>query len=301
MIYHIYANQSNIGDWLSALGIQKLLGNQPICECFCDQPFIKQTLDQLNNASEKDLIIIGGGGLLMDYFIPFWEAFEPFSRKLRFCIWGAGYCDIKMEASLPPAPLIEEILGRSRICIVRDELSRTHLKNLNLEKPVACPSLNYFEFSVPKGSDLLHVVNYTTVGEAAYTEMCRTGKDWAQQQKKVYRETNNIIQKGNKGQLDELLNRYALSDIALCSALHGCIIAAANGLKLVAVSGDRKIEGFMETVGLSDWVLNHDETEKIGGLLQNSVQQKNISSQVSKIKSENEIIARRVLGLLNGQ
>ena len=76
MIYHVFANRSNIGDWLSARGIQKLLSPLEITECLCDVPFIEETIQQLAAATEKDLIVIGGGGLLMDYFIPFWEAFK---------------------------------------------------------------------------------------------------------------------------------------------------------------------------------------------------------------------------------
>ncbi len=65
MIYHIFANRSNVGDWLSAIGIQKLLGI-PVAECLCDMPFIAETFALLNNARANDLIVIGGGGLLMD-------------------------------------------------------------------------------------------------------------------------------------------------------------------------------------------------------------------------------------------
>ena len=74
MIYHIYANRSNIGDWLSAKGIQKLLAPLEITECLCDIPFLEETMEKLSKATEKDLIVIGGGGLFMDYFILFWDA-----------------------------------------------------------------------------------------------------------------------------------------------------------------------------------------------------------------------------------
>jgi len=104
MIYHIYANRSNIGDWLSAKGIQQLLATHDITDCFCDEPFVKETMEVLSKATGNDLIIIGGGGLLMDYFVPFWEAFAPIAERVPFCIWGIGYCDIKHEASLPPEP-----------------------------------------------------------------------------------------------------------------------------------------------------------------------------------------------------
>ena len=40
MIHHVFANRSNIGDWLSARGIQALLGPQRVMEHLCDEPFV---------------------------------------------------------------------------------------------------------------------------------------------------------------------------------------------------------------------------------------------------------------------
>src|SRR5688500_18355984 len=97
MIHHVYANRSNIGDWLSALGIQSLLGSRPVIEHLCDEPFVAETLAALSACTADDLIVIGGGGLFMDYFTPFWEGFRQIADKVPFCIWGTGYCDLKRE------------------------------------------------------------------------------------------------------------------------------------------------------------------------------------------------------------
>ena len=76
MIYHVYANQSNAGDWLSARGIQALLAPREVREHLCDEPFVPQTIAALERATEEDFIVIGGGGLFMDYFEPFWKSFQ---------------------------------------------------------------------------------------------------------------------------------------------------------------------------------------------------------------------------------
>ena len=141
MIYHIYANRSNIGDWLSAKGIQKLLSPLKITECLCDEPFVGETIKRLSQASSQDLIVIGGGGLLMDYFEPFWKKFEPIADRVPFCIWGVGACDLKDEKSLPDKSLIDRIVKKSKLCIVRDELTRTFLSTCDIPQPVQCPSV----------------------------------------------------------------------------------------------------------------------------------------------------------------
>ena len=71
MIYHVYANQKNIGDWLSARGIQSMLEPHPVRELLCDEPFVPKTIEILGQAGPDDLVVIGGGGLFMDYFAPF--------------------------------------------------------------------------------------------------------------------------------------------------------------------------------------------------------------------------------------
>lgn len=291
MIYHVFANRSNIGDWLSAKGIQKLLSPLEIKECLCDVPFIDETLHQLAAATEKDLIVIGGGGLLMNYFIPFWEVFKPVAERVPFCIWGIGYYDLKLEHSLPPGNLITGIINESRLCIVRDELTRLYLPECNLPAPIPCPSINFIEPVSITGKDILHVDNYTTAGKAAYEAMCAAGKDFASQHQIIYRQTNNRITKDSEKEMDQILSLYRQSDYVLSSALHGCIIAVALGLKLLAVSGDRKIEGFMESVGLQDWVLDINETEKISNFLSRLHLQNNPKTLLKNIQQQNKQIA----------
>ena len=89
MIHHLYANRSNVGDWLAAQGIQQLLG-RPVTEHLGDTPFVAETRARLLEASEGDVLVIGGGGLFMDYFDPLWSALDAVAGRFRVAIWGAG-------------------------------------------------------------------------------------------------------------------------------------------------------------------------------------------------------------------
>src|ERR1051326_8913007 len=82
MIHHVFANKSNAGDWLAARAMQSLLRGVPIREHFCDEPFVEQTLHALGAVRDNDLVLIGAGGLLMDYFMPFWEGFRALAPRL---------------------------------------------------------------------------------------------------------------------------------------------------------------------------------------------------------------------------
>jgi polysaccharide pyruvyl transferase WcaK-like protein len=263
-------------------------------------PYIDETMGILSKATEHDLIVIGGGGLLMDYFEPFWEAFRSVALRVPFCIWGVGYCDLKQEPSLPAGALIEDIVNQSRLCFVRDELSRSHLPHCLLPGPVPCPSINVIEPAGPQGTGLLHVVNYSTAGAKTYDHMCLTAQQFAADKGIAYRETNNRVKKDSVEEMSRVLAHYANSGIVLSSALHGCIIAVAMGRKLVAVSGDRKIEAFMAAVGLRDWVLDTAEANSVRSRLEMIATQPDPAPFLIDARQKNEGIAARILKIKAG-
>lgn len=299
MIHHVYANQSNIGDWLSARGIQSLLPRGPIDQHFCDTPFAQETLSKLRSAGPDDFIIIGGGGLFMDYFIPFWEGFLPIAERVPYCIWGVGYCDMKREASRPPASLISEIVGRSSLCIVRDQLTREHLAQCHLPPPVICPTVVAVQ---PRGGSLkqlLHVDSYGDVGEEIYDRMVSIAQSFAAQTGRSYRQTNNLIPAGHNGRLQQTLDLYGNADLVLTSRLHACIIAAAMGRPVLAVSGDRKVESFMSAAGLSDWVCDLTEIDLLPAKLERLHEQRIPVDFVDQGRRDNHAVASQVRKLVS--
>ena len=294
MIYHIFANKSNIGDWLSAKGIQTALSGYSIIELFCDQPFVDDTVTRLESIRPDDFVIIGGGGLFMDYFVPFWKAFRGVSNHVKYGLWGVGFCDLTQETSLPPIFLIEEIVRTSHFCYVRDELTRNHLSKLELAIPVVCPSLLCFPEITPTGRGLLHVDNFSTVGEMAFDQMDELGRKFANDTGRVFLRTNNRIRTGDEKQLRQCLDLYRQSDVVISSALHGCVIGIALGKKLIAVSGDRKIDSFMHAVGLQNWVCSNGDLSRLPMLLDNIEEQNSCDEQVKSFRHANEAIGRTI-------
>ena len=297
MIHHVFANRSNIGDWLSARGIQALLSGVPIVEHLCDEPFVPDTLAALAEARPGDLIVIGGGGLFMDYFTPFWEGFRAIAERVPFCVWGVGYCDLKREPSRAPRELLQEIVGKSRLCVVRDELTRRHLPACDLPPPVPCPSINAVKTPVTPGFGLLHVDNYTTAGAEVYEAMDAAGREFACQTGRPYHQTNNRIEAGSEAALASTLRLYAQADVVLSSALHGCILAVAMGRQVLAVSGDYKIEAFMQAAGLGEWVCDIDDVGRLPVTLAELTGQPRRDEFVRCARAANQQVVRAVLRL----
>ncbi len=307
MIHHVYANQSNVGDWLSALGIQKLLGvgsrcdpaaNSPLQEHFCDDPSVDETLDALSRATPEDLIIIGGGGLFMDCFSRFWNGFRDVAERVPFAIWGVGACELERGGSRLPQDLIGEIAERSRLCVVRDELTCDLLSPIRLPPPVVCPCVAAVAPGRNEDALVLHVDHYNSVGPENFERMCAAGDDFAAKSGRLSRRTNNLIEPGNAAQLDRVLGLYRAAGVVLSSRLHGCILAVATGRPVLAVSGDRKVESFMRAAGLGDWVLDLDEIESVPERLAGIHLQRRPVAFVDEARRRNRAVAACVGSLI---
>jgi hypothetical protein len=298
MIYHVYANQSNAGDWLSARGIQSLLAPLELKNVFCDTPFAGQTLSALSDAGPDDFIVIGGGGLFMDYFVPFWEGFLPVAARAPFCVWGAGCCDLKRFQSRPPLKLLTDIIRQSQLCVVRDELTRSFFSECHLPPPVVCPTINAVALTGGEQKQLLHVDHYDSVGPENYERMVVIAREFAARTGRTYRQTNNLIPAGHNGALQRTLDLYASSDLVLTSRLHGCIIALAMGLQVLVVSGDRKVESFMRAAGLREWVCDLNEIESLPARLEELPKQRCPVEFVERARQQNHAVAAQVRSLI---
>jgi polysaccharide pyruvyl transferase WcaK-like protein len=296
-IYHVFANRSNVGDWLSARGIQALLAPHPVTELLCDEPFVPETIARLSSAREEDLVVIGGGGLFMDYFEPFWSEFAPLAERIPFCLWGVGCCDMKRINSRPAQALIGPIATRSRLCAVRDDLTADFLASYAPSRVVPCPTLNVVE-ARPPGRGVLHVDAYDNVGEELYELMNRVGTEFATRTDRPFRTINNLIPAGNETALQRVLDLYASADLILTGRLHGCIIGLAMGRKVLAVSGDRKVESFMAAVGLQEWVLGLDEARRLPERLAELPGQPDAALAISRARRENEQVGEWIRGIV---
>jgi polysaccharide pyruvyl transferase WcaK-like protein len=296
-IHHIFACKENIGDWLSARGIQSLIRPLTVEEHFCDEPFVADTAAALKETSDKDFIIIGGGGLFMDYFTPFWEAFRPISKRVPFCLWGIGYCDLKLTSSRAPRALLKEIIQRSRLCVVRDDMTRRILSECRIAPPVPCPSMAVLP-RPDSGFGVLHSVHIDLIGPAVYENITAVTKEFAIRKKRPYIETNNIIDTESEQGLQSSLLPYKRADLIVSSRLHGCIIGLAMGRRVLAVSGDRKIESFMAAAGLEDWVCEASDIEKLAARLDRLSDQKLSQDFVEKSIRKNYVVGQRLYKIL---
>ena len=296
---YVFANRRNAGDLLSAKGVKLAVGvkgTDYIIEGNSPQQFLKSFV------GKNVRLIIGGGGLFMDTFSPFWEA--TISSGIKYVLFGVGVCDIRGKKSLPPDSLLRSIVLCAEKIWVRDSRSVTLIENICGIKPssVICPSVYYVHQKYPaplkrnEGSRprVLYVHHRKLVRTAnrgedfvknIVQEVCSLdGFDFS--------ETDNICRNP-----DRLLEKYIRSDIIVSTRLHGCVFSYALNKPFIAISADNKIDSFIddycnavvvEMKNLSPDILN----KLVGQRLSILPRKETFPSYLEGIKNAGELIKR---------
>lgn len=77
------------------------------------------------------------------------------------------------------------------------------------------------------------------------------------------------------------------------------MVGVALQKKVIAVSGDRKIDSFMQAVGLGEWVCDNDDLAKLPILLNNIDGQPSCDQRVEKFRRSNEAIGHKLSTLFD--
>lgn len=248
-LIYISADASNIGDRVSALGVQMLAGAEGV-ELFSSRvalPSTFKTLNWLQNNRSDARVIIGGGGLLQECFDPFWR--ELVKTNLRFALFGVGANELTGRNLLPDETM-HAIADKALMLHVRDKWSYDILSYANKEKLSigVCPSVNYlrakYSGRLTSKQYLLHVQHPVDIKMAGGDpdRISNSVRTIAADLGLVYDETSHI-----KENLSSLVARYQRAQYVVSSRLHGCIFSYAFGVPFLPIATDKKISAFVDT------------------------------------------------------
>jgi polysaccharide pyruvyl transferase WcaK-like protein len=145
------------------------------------------------------------------------------------------------------------------------------------------------------------VNNYSTLGAAVYDVHAPVADAFAEQTGRPYRSAGNRVTPGHTRELDALMKKYAAADLMVSSTLHGFIPGVSVGKKVLAISGEYKIEEFMNVVGLGDWLLSQEDVRQIRGRREKLRQQASADEHVCRVRQQHRRIANEVLRLAGSQ
>lgn len=250
MIYYLCANNINIGDYFSMLGVKHSVG-LPGNEIFLEKSSISLP-ERLKLFKKTDVLIIGGGGILKDYFEKFWIEILKFQKKIgyKIYIFGIGVCDHKdvSKSTIMNRDIIFEILNVSKINYIRSPIN--FLKSDKIEETF-CPSMyyvydKYLKLAGSEKNQLLYVSHESLVGKNKDLEIINNLQEYCKKNNLLYTQINNIAK--NQNAIDFMMENYLSSKIIVTTRLHGYIIAKSLGKKVLAISKDNKIDGFAKSI-----------------------------------------------------
>ncbi len=323
----LYANNQNIGDLLSALGIKSLIDKR--AHMFPFERRSKALHRLLSGLGANDTLIIGGGGLLKVGFDKLWHQIVEKQAKNQFrsILWGIGYCDVVGEHSRGHLELHREVVYRSVASTFRDETSYEAFSDLPNSQLIGCPSVvairdikhdHDHDHSKRNGRPELLQVDHPGLLSAislelsvdATAEVTSACSKWARAHGLSHRRYDNriepvalmprpLVARLGASSLETWLARqrvesilssvYDPSEVVVTSRLHGAIIACALDKKVVALSGDSKIRDFFAMVGLLDFLV--EEPSGIFAALDRVSDQPSARAAIDRIVLQNKLFS----------
>jgi len=220
----------------------------------------------ISSLEEKDVLIVGGGGLFKDYFEKYWKEIISYKKRHNFSLYlfGVGVCDIKNKSisTVISDEFIDEIIMNSNVSFLRAPLP---IENIKVAE-TCCPSVLYVQKNYSRTEQspqerLLYVNHRGLVGKEKSKQIRGFLQTYCSNNNLIYSEVNNIAK--SPGEIRDMMYEYMSSEIIVTTRLHGYIIGRTIGKRVVAISNDYKIEGFASLID-DPPPLNCDEiTEEI--------------------------------------
>jgi hypothetical protein len=131
-----------------------------------------------------------------------------------------------------------------------------------------------------------------------YAAMEAFGEEFAGATGRPFYSFNNRIAAGSEKNLGAVVERYKDADLILTGRLHACIIGLAMGRKVLAVSGDRKVDSFMRAAGLGEWVLELCDVTSVPQKLRDLSGQPAPDEFIARTRVQHQEIAAQIRLLL---
>lgn len=254
-VLNFYSAANNIGNYLPVMAIHQMLEADLDCWNVHDNNI---DYDFINKNYES--IIIGGAGLLHPVFNAFWSGFVN-NCNLPFVIWGVGGCypdnmnflfDEKKRGGGVFCDGMLRAFRNAELINVRDYVTADFISRKDVSV-TACPTLMLLKnYENPKASKTSNLIVYAPhSGLISRQEDEIVSRSIANKFGAFYLTEN--VQRMRFG-LWDLVDTYKSADLVITSRLHGAITAWSLGVPFLALSRDRKMDGFAEFAGLKDVV-----------------------------------------------
>ncbi len=247
MIYYLCANNKNVGDLFSMYGVRLAVGLKG------RERFLEvgdRALDRsLSRIGSSDSVIIGGGGILKDYFVPCWQTLLKHQSvtKFKMYLFGIGVCSFKNRDTLMPDELLHRIASASERVFLRPPIPGPMERYENVHT-TCCPSMLYMsQFAEEHDHEkpvLLYASHRRLVGPDKDDQVRTILRTVCSDNDYLYDEVSH-----STSVCRDTIARYAGADIVVSTRLHGYIFGHSMRLRTVAITNDHKIDGYAAMLG----------------------------------------------------
>lgn len=302
----IYCHQHNLGDYLSAAAIRRLLHKQKFLPLISNHERWDDGYSFLRKIPAGVPLVFGGGGALQKYFSPLWEDILAAShQKNPLIIWGVGACDSLVRNSAVSSQFVQQVAQSALFCSWRDS-ETAQMAGTGEVSP--CPSIWLARRLAPslvgsrKGVTgqrplLLHAI-HNEMGKDRNQEFSRALRQWCLANNWHYEEETNVHNALRPfASHKRTLAKYFSATVVASSRLHGCIMAYAFGRPFLAISHDKKISQFLSSINAEHLEVSHESPASLLSQLDRGVPEDSIKPIATSI-SEIEQTAAQVRNVL---
>jgi len=264
-VLNFYSAANNIGNYLPVMAIHQKIGGEIDCwnvhDKNIDYDFINKNYDS---------IVVGGAGLLHPVFERFWTDFSN-KCKVPFIIWGVGGCypdnmNLSLDSNEFGGGVFCEGMMRAfrnaDLINVRDFVTADIIAQDNVSV-TACPTLMLLKnHELSKARKSSSSVVYAPHSGLISKEDDRSVSSVLADKFGPFYLTEN--EQSMRFGLWDLIDTYKSADLVITSRLHGAITAWSLGVPFLALSRDKKMDGFAKFAGLQGVVFRD-----VGELLSN--------------------------------
>lgn len=254
-VLNFYSAANNIGNYLPVIAIHRKLGGNIDCwnvhDDHIDYEYINKTYKS---------IVVGGAGLFHPVFNRFWDDFSE-KCTLPFIIWGVGGC---FPDNMNSSPNLKKLGGNffcdgmtralrnAELVNVRDYITADIIARDDVSV-TACPTLMLLKnYGASKVRNISYNVTYAPhFGLISKEDDTKIKNALTEKFGPVYFTENKQSMRFG---LWDVIEKYKASDLVVTSRLHGAIIAWSLGVPFLALSRDKKLDGFAKLAGLEDIV-----------------------------------------------
>ncbi len=277
-----YYGYGNVGDEVILENLQRFLAPHRVIPISLG---LFKSPDLIKRLNAFDFLVLGGGGLYRKAPASPFGVFDSWSDDLQTPIGVLGLGVEKLSPHLLPAT--HKLIDKSSFFFVRDEESRRILghprvqvaPDLTFYNPVQAPATGRRGKEIVCGINLRPSHNAVAEWRRALLDLPITKKVFPFSIHPALGDRESLLELDHNCPDGFDLNDFAAADIIVGAAFHSIVFAIQLGIPVIAINYDPKVYRLMHEIGLSHYMLEWDEWDRLRSCYEQALAEREVIRQ----------------------